>query len=214
MPDFWRSCGYRLLRVGADNRLTLTDDFLRSQLLRPELAPVAESCPAEMALHDKLLAVPRSAVSEDEIAAIDDADARDNYAVWLRFRARLMAASSLEAAYVALFRDGVDVPPLFVAQLTQLILRHLLGDDADPLQARAAEMLFRPQKISLLPDSAVMAADDLRSSNTRRQGLREPRRAAAAEQDAGSHCGPGRAGRDQRCHLLDARRAFRPSRSA
>ena len=49
--DFWPSCGYRLLTTGADGRLTLTDDFLRSTLLRPELAPIAESCAAEIALH-------------------------------------------------------------------------------------------------------------------------------------------------------------------
>lgn len=161
MPDFWRSCGYRLLSVSADGRLTLTDDFLRSQLLRRELAPIAESCAAEVALHDKLVALPCAAISDGEIAAIDDPDTRDNYAIWLRFRGRLMAAPSIEAAYVALFREGVDVPPLFVAQITQIILRHIAGDDAEPLFARAAEMLFRPQKIALLPDGAVMAADDM-----------------------------------------------------
>ena len=41
MPDFWPSSGYRLLATGADNRLTLTEDFLRASLLRPELAPFA-----------------------------------------------------------------------------------------------------------------------------------------------------------------------------
>jgi hypothetical protein len=38
VPDFWPSSGYRLLTRGADGRLTLTDDFLRGMLLRPELA--------------------------------------------------------------------------------------------------------------------------------------------------------------------------------
>ncbi len=160
MPDFWPACGYRLLAVGADHRLTLTDAFLRSLLLRPELAPIAESCAAELALHDRLLAAPRAAVAEKELGALADADARANYAVWLRFRARLAAAPSIEAAYVALFRDGVDVPPLFVHQLTQILLRHVLGTDADPLQVRAAEMLFRPQKIAVAGDGAVMAADE------------------------------------------------------
>ena len=160
MPDFWPTCGYRLLKVGADGRLTLTDEFLRSLLLRPELAPIAESCAAELALHDRLLAAPHSAVSPAELAAVADADARENYAVWLRFRARLTAAPSIEAAYVALFRDGVDVPPLFVHQLTQILLRHILGTDTEPLQARSAEMLFRPQKIALADDGAVMAADE------------------------------------------------------
>jgi hypothetical protein len=160
MPDFWPSCGYRLLTVGADRRLTLTDEFLRSLLLRPELAPIAESCAAELALHDRLLSAPRTAVAPSEFAALADIDARDNYAVWLRFRARLTAAPSIEAAYVALFRDGVDVPPLFVHQLTQILLRHILGAGADPLQARTAEMLFRPQRIAVADDGAIMAADE------------------------------------------------------
>jgi Family of unknown function (DUF6352) len=41
-----------------------------------------------------------------------------------------------------------------------VLLRHVLGDDADPLEARVAEMLFRPQRIAVLEDGAVMAADD------------------------------------------------------
>ena len=56
--------------------------------------------------------------------------------------------------------SGVDVPPLFVAQLTQVLLRHILGTDAAPMEARAAEMLFRAQKIAVLEDGAVMAADE------------------------------------------------------
>ena len=85
---------------------------------------------------------------------------RENYAVWLRFRQRLTDAPSLEAAYVALFRDGVDVAPVLVHQLTEILLRHILGAGADPIEARAAEMLFRPQKIAVTDDGAVMAADE------------------------------------------------------
>jgi hypothetical protein len=159
LPDFWPSCGHRLLTVGTDGRLTLTDAFLRSLLLRPELAPVPESCAAELALHDRLVAAPRAAVTEAEQAAVADPDARDNYRIWLRFRARLAASPSIEAAYMALFRDGVDVPPLFVHQLTQILLRHILGTEAEPMQVRAAEMLFRPQQIAILDDGTVMAGD-------------------------------------------------------
>jgi hypothetical protein len=159
MPDFWLSCGHRLLTVGADGRLTLTDAFLRSLLLRPELAPGPESCAAELALHDRLVAAPRAAIADAELAAIADPDARDNYGIWLRFRARLAAAPSIEAAYIALFRDGVDVPPLFVHQLTQILLRHILGEGVEPMQARAAEMLFRPQQVAVLGDGTVMAGD-------------------------------------------------------
>ena len=159
MPDFWASCGYRLLKVGTDGRLVLTDEFLRATLLRPELAPIPESCPAELALHEKLIANPRAAVAESERDSIVDADARENYGVWLRFRERIEAAPSIEAAYVTLFREGVDVPPLFVHQLTEILLRHILGTRADAIEARAAEMLFRPQKIAVTSEGAVMAAD-------------------------------------------------------
>jgi hypothetical protein len=161
VPDFWRDCGYRLLARTGDGTLALTDDFLRSLLARPELAPVPESGPAELALHDALLAAPRAEVPVAALDAVEDADARENYAIWLRFRERLVAADSIEAAYVRLFAgEGVDVPPLFVAHLTQILLRHILGDDADPLAVRAAEMLFRTQKIAVTEDGAVMAADE------------------------------------------------------
>jgi hypothetical protein len=161
MPDFWPSCGYRFLTQGGDGRLTVSDDFLRGYLTRPELSPIPESCPAELALHDALLANPRHAVLPSVLAALADADARENYGIWLRFRARLLDANSLESAYVGLFLgDGVDVPPLFVRELTQVLLRHILGEGASPMEARAAEMLFRPQKIAVTEDGAVMAADE------------------------------------------------------
>lgn len=163
MPDFWSSCGYRLLDV-RDGALVVTDDFLRSFYARPEMAPIAESCANELKLHDALMSEPRRAVSAAEILLMKDPDAQGNYRVLLKFRDRLLAAPTLEAAYMNLFKgDGVDVPPLFVFQLTQIFLRHILGNDAnpsDPLQVRMAECLFRVQKISVLEDGAVMAADD------------------------------------------------------
>jgi hypothetical protein len=160
MPDFWSACGYRLLQTKG-NALIVTDEFLRSLFLRPEMAPVAESCAAELALHDALLKSPRRTVGSAEILLMKDPDAQANYRVLLKFRDRLLAATTLEAAYTGLFKgDGVDVPPLFVFQLTELFLRHILGDDADPLEARMAECLFRVQKVTVLEDGAVMAADD------------------------------------------------------
>jgi uncharacterized protein DUF6352 len=160
MPDFWRSCGYGLLAAAPGGRLAVSDAFLRGALKRPELALVPESCANEQALHRSLVHEPRRAVRAQEIEAIADPDARDNYRVWVRFRDRLLAAPDLESAYVALFRgEGVDVPPLFVHELTQILLRHILGETAAPLEARAAEMLFRAQRVSVVPDGAVMAAD-------------------------------------------------------
>jgi hypothetical protein len=160
MPNFWSSSGFDLL-TQRDGALIVTDNFLRSFFLRPEIAPIAESCAAEVKLHEALLADPRRAVANVEILQIADPDAQANYRVLLKFRDRLLAAPTLEAAYTGLFKgDGVDVPPLFVFQLTQIFLRHILGADGDPLEARMAECLFRVQKISVMEDGAVMAADD------------------------------------------------------
>jgi hypothetical protein len=160
MPDFWPSCGYRLLGVTPERRLVVSAGFLRSYLLRPELAPVPESDAHERALHQRLLEEPLRYVSEPEIAGLGDADARENYRIWLNFRARLLDASDLESAYAALFAGaGVDVPPLFVHELTQILLRHVLGEGASALEVRAAELLFRPQRVTVQDDGAVMAAD-------------------------------------------------------
>jgi hypothetical protein len=160
MPDFWPASGYNLLARSGD-ALLVTDDFIRSLFLRPEIAPVAESCAAEIKLHEVLLAAPRRTVVASEILQIADPDAQANYRILLKFRDRLLAAATLEAAYTGLFKgDGVDVPPIFVFQLTQIFLRHILGQDADPLEARMAECLFRVQKVSVLEDGAVMVADE------------------------------------------------------
>ena len=159
--DFWPACGYRLLDQDANGHLVVTDEFLRYLLERPELAPIAASCPAEMALHEQLLETPRAVIEPAALQALQDTDAADNYAVWLRFRTRMLAAPTLEGSYMALFQgEGVDVAPVFVQQLTQIFLRHVLGDQASALEARMAEMLFRTQKISVLKDGSVMAADD------------------------------------------------------
>jgi hypothetical protein len=161
MRDFWRGSGYLLLDKTAEGHLVVTDDFLRSLLERPELAPLPESSAAELALHQLLHDEPRRSIDAAQLADIEDEDSRNNYAIWLRFRERLLAHPTLEAGYVALFRgEGVDVPPVFVHQLTQILLRHCLGAEAPAMQARAAEMLFRAQRIALQEDGQVMAADD------------------------------------------------------
>ena len=159
-PDFWADCGHHLLDSRPDGQLLVTDAFLRHMLHRPELAPIASSCPAELALHQHLLDHPRATVSHEALTGLADRDAADNHAVWLRFRDRLLAQPTLQASYLALFRgDGVDVAPVFVHQLTQIVLRQVLGSQVTALEARAAEMLFRPQKISVLDGGTVMAAD-------------------------------------------------------
>jgi hypothetical protein len=158
--NYWPSCGLTLLSVNHQGHLTVTDDFLRGLLQRPELAPIAQSCPQELALHERLLAQPRSAIEDADLAPMKDRDAAENYAIWARFRHRLLAQPTVEASYLALFQgQGVDVPPLLVQQLTQVLLCHILGTRASALQVRMAEMLFRVQSISVQADGSVMAAD-------------------------------------------------------
>jgi hypothetical protein len=164
--EFWPACGYaELQRSSSDSRglLHVTDDYLRLFLARPELAPVAESCDSERALHSVLVAEPQREVSAERLARLKDADAQENYAVYLRFRQRLLSAGNLQAAYLSLFRGdhaGVDIPPLFVDLLAQVIVRNLLEQDdgVDAFEARAGELLFRAQRISV-QNGRVLAGD-------------------------------------------------------
>ena len=168
--SLWPSSGWTLLERTTEGHLQLTDAFLRHLLNRPELALVAESCSAELAVHEALQANPRHTPTPLLLQAVSDADARENLQIWLRFRNKLLAAPTLEAAYMGLFAgDGVNVPPVFVQQLTQVLLAHVLslnaGADApiNGLQARAADMLFRTQTVSVTQENeqghTVMAAD-------------------------------------------------------
>ncbi|MEQ1534352.1 MAG: DUF6352 family protein [Burkholderiaceae bacterium] len=162
--NLWPSSGYELLEMDANGHLVVTDAYLRHLLSRPEIAPIAESCAHEIAIHDSLDKEPRRTVAAAELAGVQDKDAADNYAVWLRFRDKLLSKPTLEASYMALFQgEGVDVAPVLVQQLTQILLQHVLttaDEKINAMQARVAELLFRTQKISILEDGAVMAADD------------------------------------------------------
>lgn len=158
--NYWPQCAYKTLQVSADNQLLVTDDFLRTYLLRDELNLVPESCAVEKLLHQRLTQNPRAAVSETEIAEMMDSDIQENYRIWLRYRTKLLTASSLESFYLGLFAgDGVDVPPLFVNQLVQIFMRHILGDKPSAMDARVAELFFRSQKMTVLEDGLVMSAD-------------------------------------------------------
>ena len=157
--DFWRNSGYHLLDRDAHGRLRVTDDFLRAYLLRPEIHPLEESGAAECALHARLMEAPRRAVEAAELEAIEDADTRANYAVLLRFRERLLCAETLEACYSRIFADAAgDVPPLFVDQLAQILVRNVLDGATDALQVRVAELWFREQQVSI-HDGVILAAD-------------------------------------------------------
>src|SRR5258708_9508181 len=118
-----------------------------------------EACAGEQALHGSLLADPGRAVTPGDIAGLADPDARENHAVFLRFRDLLFAAGTAEAAYLGLFRPGAPaLPALFIDQLAAVILRHVLDGCDDPLRARAAELFFRTQKAAL-ETGAVLLAD-------------------------------------------------------
>ena len=160
MKDFWLSCGHHLLDRDEGGGLVMTDEFLKTYLARPELAPPAEACAAERTLHRTLLENPRRAVAAREIAAIADADARENFELLVAFRDHLLAHPTLEAAYLALARNGVgSTPPLFLNQLVHVILRNALDGCDDPFVLRAAELMFRPQRITI-HDGAPLAADE------------------------------------------------------
>ena len=159
MPDFWPNCGYNLLRKGTDGRLAVTDDYLRLYYLRREVAPMPESCGAERKLHASMMDEPRREIPDEEIDAMADPDARENYRVLRRFRDRLLAAPALEAFYARLFQEEIAVPPDFIHHTAQVILRAILDGTEDGLEARAAELFFRRQRVSV-NDGAIMLADD------------------------------------------------------
>ena len=160
MKDFWISCGHHLLDRDQGGGLHVTDEFLKFYLARPELIPPPEACAVERTLHAALLANPRMAVSASDIAAIADADARENWQLLIGFRDRLLRHKTLEAAYAELMRNGVgNVPPLFINQLVHVILRNALDGDRDARVLRAAELFFRTQRVTL-HENSLIAADE------------------------------------------------------
>jgi hypothetical protein len=160
MRDFWLSCGHHLLDRGDGGGLVVTDEFLKAYLARPELAPPPDACVVERTLHAALLADPRRRIAAAEIGAIADADARENWSVMIAFRDRLVAGKTVEAAYLHIVRqDAVTTPLLFINQLVHVILRNILDGCADPHLLRAAELFFRPQRLTV-HDGALIAADE------------------------------------------------------
>ena len=158
MKEFWVSSGHHLTHRTEGGGLAVTDELILAYLARPELVPPEEACAAERALHARLLAAPRRAVEPGEVAAIADADARENWQLMLAFRDRLVAARSVEAAYLAIVRDGAPgLAPLFLNQLVHLILRNALEGCEDPYVLRAAEIFFRPQRVSFVDGAALLA---------------------------------------------------------
>jgi Family of unknown function (DUF6352) len=133
VKDFWLSSGHHLLDRHAGGGLVVTDEFLKLYLARPEVNPPDEACVVERTLHAALLAEPRRPVAAKEIAAVADADARENYELLIAWRNHLLAHPTIEAAYLALVRGGVGhTPPLFLSQLVHAVLRNALDGCDDP----------------------------------------------------------------------------------
>jgi Family of unknown function (DUF6352) len=153
--DFWRSCGHHLLDRDAMGKLLVTDEFLKAYLARPELMPPPEACAAERKLHDAMMSDPRGVVAPSQVAAIADADARENWDVMIGWRDHLVKHRTLEAAYLETIRRNIRFPQLLIGQLTQAILRNALDDCDDVFVLRAAEMFFRPQKLAMQEGSAT-----------------------------------------------------------
>jgi hypothetical protein len=159
MREFWVASGHHLTRRGDHGGLVATPELIMAYLARPELMPPADACEAERNLHASLLADPLRPVSKADIAALADADARENWTFMMGFRDRLVSAPSLEAVYVALARKGAgDMPPIFLSQLCHLILRNALEGCDDPYVLRAAELFYRSQQAAV-HEGALLLAD-------------------------------------------------------
>jgi len=160
MNDFWISCGHHLLDRDAGGGLLVTDEFLKVYMARPEMIPPPEACTVERTLHGALLADPRMAVPASDIAAIADPDARENWQMLIAFRDHLIRHKTLEAAYAELVKQGLkDTPQLFVNQLVHVVMRNALDGVADASVVRAAEMFYRPQRVTM-HDGSLIAADE------------------------------------------------------
>jgi uncharacterized protein DUF6352 len=159
MKDFWVSSGHHLLDRDAGGGLLISDEYLKAYLARPELAPPADACVAERSLHAALLLNPRRPVAAAEVARIVDSDARENWSVMIAFRDHLAAQRTLEAAYLHIVRRQVGVPALFINHLVHVILRNVLDGCEDPFVLRAAELFFRPQRLTV-HDGSLIAADE------------------------------------------------------
>src|SRR5690606_39521483 len=96
--DFWITSGYMLLDRDLAGRLIAGPDFIRAYLSRPEMLPPDEACDAERALHAALLDDPSRIVGAADLQRLADLDARENYAIFLRFRDYLVRAGGIEAA--------------------------------------------------------------------------------------------------------------------
>ena len=159
MNNFWTACGHQHLTPNERGWLQPSPDYWRLWLQRPEMALVPESCKEEIRLHQALLDDPLMQVAPAQLKAFKDDDARENYQLFLRFRDDVQNAGSLESAYMAWMQSGhIQIPPLFIDLVVQAIVCHLLQGLDDAWVWRAAELLFRRQRITI-EGGRVLAGD-------------------------------------------------------
>lgn len=166
MREFWVSSGHQLTRRRGDGWLGVTDALLVAWLARPELVPPTEACAAERGLHARLRLAPRAEVPAGEIAALADPDAAENWRAFLDFRDGLIAAGSVEGAYLGLAARAEPPPRLLTDQLVHLVMRAALNGCDDPFVLRAGELFWRPQQTSVRHGALLMT--DLEWAEDRR----------------------------------------------
>jgi hypothetical protein len=140
----------------------LATTFLRGILASPQLALVAESCASEVALHKALRAEPLLNISASELAAIEDADARENYAFYQRLQTQVQAAGGLKAYYWQLIKGEVTVvPPEVMDVMVEVLTNDMLDVSVEAnierqtpekniaIQYAAAEWFYKRQAVHL-----------------------------------------------------------------
>ena len=138
-----------------------TEELLKAYLARPEVLPPEDACLVERAIHQRLLRNPREPIEAGEIAGIADRDARENWRHLLAFRDHLLGASDAGGRLSRADPPApkVTTPPLFINQLVHMILRNLLDGETDSFRLRAAELLFRAQRLTV-KDGVMLLADE------------------------------------------------------
>src|SRR6185295_2003045 len=86
---------------------------------------------------------------------------RENWTAMMAWRDLLVARRTVEAAYLHLVRHGVGrTPPLFLNQLVHVILRNVLDGCDNAFVLRAAELFFRPQRLTTYGGSLIAADEE------------------------------------------------------
>ena len=205
MKDFWLSCGHHLLDRDAGGGLVVTDEFLKAYLARPELAPPPEACVVERTLHAALLADPRRPVGAADIAAIADADARENWDADDRFPRPSARAPDPRGGL-----SGAGAPRR--GRHAAAVRQPARARDPAQYARRLRRRLRAAGRRAVLPSAADHAAR--RRAARRRRGTHR-RQQSGADLAAGVDARPGkirrhrRAGRRQCAGLFRAQRRLR-----